>query len=103
MDKEKLRRSSKELSLKVEKMYESFFEFLDLHDALENDDFIDLTYHSERVGLTPKMLFKMTEAVQKYREKFFERVTDIFQTRIEDFTIGTSAQVKKLDKGEKLD
>lgn len=86
IDKEKLRRKSKTLTDKIEKMYEAYFQFHELLESLRKEPYIDFTNLEARVGLEEKLLKKTTTAVENYRKTYFEIITKVLQTSIEDFT-----------------
>ena len=86
IDKERLRIKSKSLTAKIERMYETYGDFIDLLEALRKEPYIDFTNLEMRAGLDEKLLKKLTNAIEEYRRIYFDKITDIFQTSIEDFT-----------------
>ncbi len=85
INKENLRRSAVRVSELLENMYEGFHEFKELKETLCKDSLIELTNLDARAGLTDKLVAKLEKAVEKFRSLYMERMTDIFQTTIEDF------------------
>lgn len=86
INKEKLKTRSKDLANRIDKMSDTFYELTEILKGLKEDAYIDFSYLGERAGLSEKLLGKVSKAIEKYRDFFFKTMTDIFQTRIEDFT-----------------
>lgn len=86
IDRERLKIKSKILTAKIEEMYNTFFSFLDILNGLREEAYIDFTNLEQRAGIETNLLKKMTKAVEEYRRIYFDKITDIFQTSIEDFT-----------------
>ena len=86
IDRERLRVQSKILTAKIERMYETFFEFSDLLKALREESYIDFTNLESRSGLTEKIIKNIIKGIEEYRRIYFDKITDIFQTSIEEFT-----------------
>ena len=86
LDKDNLKKRAKTLNPLIEKAYESFFSMLDLLNGVKNDEYIAFSNLYEKAGLTNKLLAKLEKGIEKLRDLYFSTMTDIFQTRIEDFT-----------------
>lgn len=86
IDKEKLKKRSKDLAGRIDRMCEVFYEFEDILGGLRKDPYIDFSYLETRAGFTGKLVEKFKKATEKYKELYFKTIQDIFQTRIEDFT-----------------
>ncbi len=88
IDKEGLRKTADRINALVEKMYEGFHEWKGIKEALIKDSYVEFTNLASIAGLSDKLMKKLENAVEKFRELYFARMTDIFQTTIEDF-VGT--------------
>lgn len=87
INKENLRISLDRTSTLMEKMYEGFYSFKDLKEALSKDDYVSLTNLDAKAGLTDKLLEKVGKAVEKFRDLYIAQNLDILQTTIEDFVV----------------
>ncbi len=88
LDKDKLRRTSERTSDLLEKMYESFHNFMEVREAFSKDSYIEFTNLEARAGLSNKLIEKMEKAIEKLRTLYFARMADIYQTTIEEFIDG---------------
>ena len=85
LDKEKLRRSSERTSDLLERMYESFQNFIEARDVFTKDSYIEFTNLEARAGITDKLIKKVKVSIEKLRTLYFARMADIYQTTIEEF------------------
>lgn len=86
IEKKALKRKSRDITAKVEKMFEAFYEFLDLLSNLEKESYIDFQNLGARAGIDVKLLTEVTKAVNIYRDIYFKKLSEIFQTSIDDFS-----------------
>lgn len=85
IDKEQLRNKTKDITARIEKMYESFGTFVEIIDGLKKDTFIDFIGLDVKAGLTPKKLKGIKNAIDEYRRVYFDLLAKIYQTKIDDF------------------
>lgn len=85
INKERLRNKAKDITTKVEKMYESFGTFVEIVEGLRKDIFIDFIGLEGKAGLTNKKLNSVKNAIDEYRRVYFDLLAKIYQTKIDDF------------------
>ena len=85
INKENFKIQSKDLQGKIEEMYNTYYQFLDLLKALREDSMISFSAMELKAGITDKLLDKLTAAIEEYRRIFFEIGTEVLQTSIDDF------------------
>ena len=85
LDRDKLLKQSKIISAKIEGMTETFGKFNDILEGLKKEPYLEFQYLFERAGLTEKILKKVSVAVDKARELYFNQIGDIYQTSLDSF------------------
>lgn len=85
IDKERLRSRAKDITARIERMYESFGEFTEVLEGLRKDLFINFTGLEAKAGLTPKKIKTMANSIENYRRIYFDLLAKIYQTKIDDF------------------
>ena len=81
-----MRKTADRTNALVERMYEGFHEWKGIKEAMTKDSYVEFTNLESIAGLNDKLIKKLEKAVEKFRTLYFERMVDIFQTTIEDFT-----------------
>ena len=87
INKEPLRNKAKDITARVEKMYESFGTFTEILEGLRKDIFIDFIGLEVKAGLTIKKLNSVKKAIEEYRRVYFDLLAKIYQTKIDDFIL----------------
>ena len=85
IDKEQLRNRAKDITARIEAMYESFMSFVEIIDGLSKDTFIDFIGLNMKAGLSPKKLKGIKNSIDEYRRVYFDLLAKIYQTKIDDF------------------
>lgn len=88
IDKDKLMKTSRKITTKVETMCEAFDNFTNLLEGLEKEPYLDFQNLGDRAGINKKQLTKLGKAVENYRNIYFQRLSEIFQTSLDDFGKG---------------
>ena len=87
INKEKLLKRSKEITLRVETMYEAFFKFDELVKLLKKEPYLNFSFMEGRSGLNTKILKKVEDAVEDYRKIYFQYMSEIYQKSIDEFIV----------------
>ena len=85
IDKEVLRNRAKDITSRIEKMYDIFGTFIEVLEGLKKDAFVSFTALELKAGLTPKKITALKNAIEEYRRIYFDMLSKIYQTNINDF------------------
>ena len=90
LNKDKLMSKSKMISSKIETMTETFQTFQEILEGLKKIPYLEFQFLFERSGLTDKLLKKLADALEKYRDMYFQQLGDIQQTTLDNYPGGKS-------------
>lgn len=85
INRDVLNRKSKDLTSKIESMYDAYYSFIEGLENLQNNEFISLINLKDRAGLDDKLLKKVTTAVEEYRKLYFDIQMKVMQRNLDEF------------------